>query len=66
VLPLGDVWGDTKVIIGSALGGTFEETFAVAPNAIAPAAEERSVRVAQLFAKFPLSVLRSNIAQRLA
>jgi hypothetical protein len=58
-LPLGDVWGDTNVIIGSAVAGTLEETLTVQPAAVAPEGEERSVRVAQLFAEFPLAVLRS-------
>lgn len=59
ILPLGDVWGDTTVVIGAALGGAFEETLAVQPVTVEPEGEERSVRVAQLFARFPLSVLRS-------
>jgi (1->4)-alpha-D-glucan 1-alpha-D-glucosylmutase len=58
VLPLADVWGDTRVVVGGALSGTFEETLAVRPTAVAPEGEERLLRVAQLFANFPLSVLR--------
>lgn len=57
-LPLGDLWGDTKVVIGNTLGGAFEETLAEQP--IMAEGEDRSVRVAQLFARFPLSVLRST------
>jgi (1->4)-alpha-D-glucan 1-alpha-D-glucosylmutase len=59
-LPLGDVWGDTQVIIGNALGGEFEATLTAQPTPVAPDGEERAVRVAQLFARFPLSVLRST------
>jgi (1->4)-alpha-D-glucan 1-alpha-D-glucosylmutase len=59
-LPLGDVWADTKVVIGATPSGMFEETLAVQPAAIEPEGEDRSLRVAQLFAKFPLSVLRST------
>jgi (1->4)-alpha-D-glucan 1-alpha-D-glucosylmutase len=59
VLPLGDVWGDTKVVVGGTLSGTFEETLALQPAAVAPEGEERSLQVAKLFAKFPVSVLRS-------
>jgi hypothetical protein len=58
-LPLGDVWADTKVVIGATPSGMFEETLSVQPAAIEPEGEDRSLRVAQLFAKFPLSVLRS-------
>jgi (1->4)-alpha-D-glucan 1-alpha-D-glucosylmutase len=61
-LPLGDVWADTKVVIGGTLNGTFEETLAMQPAPIEPEGEERSLRVTQLFAKFPLSVLRSTPA----
>jgi (1->4)-alpha-D-glucan 1-alpha-D-glucosylmutase len=60
MLPLGDVWGDTKVVIGGAVGGAFEEVLAVQPVSVGSEGEERSVRVAQLFARFPLSVLRST------
>jgi (1->4)-alpha-D-glucan 1-alpha-D-glucosylmutase len=59
-LPLGNVWGDTKVVIGSTLSGTFEEALSVPPVTVAPVGEERALQVAQLFAKFPLSVLRST------
>lgn len=61
-LPLGDVWGDTKVIVGSTFSGTLQETLTAEPVEIAPEGDERSVRVAQLFARFPLSVLRSTIS----
>ena len=59
-LPLGDVWGDTRVIIGSAVAGAFEETLTAQSSSIVPEGDERSMRVAQLFARFPLSVLRST------
>jgi (1->4)-alpha-D-glucan 1-alpha-D-glucosylmutase len=60
MLPLGDVWADTTVIIGGAVGGAFEEMLTVQPAGITLDGDERSVRVAQLFASFPLSVLRST------
>lgn len=56
-LPLGHIWGDTKVIIGSAVGGALQETLAVRPVAVTPEGEERSLRIAQVFAEFPLAVL---------
>jgi (1->4)-alpha-D-glucan 1-alpha-D-glucosylmutase len=63
-LPLGDVWGDARVIVGSTLAGEFEETLAIPSirvrfNTVMVEGEERSVRVAQVFERFPLSVLRS-------
>jgi len=59
-LPLGDVWGETRIIIGNAVGGALVETLAGQAAPVAPEGEERSLRVAQLFARFPISVLRSN------
>jgi len=60
MLPLGDVWGDTRIIVGNVLNADLEETLTVQPARIAPEREERSLRVAQLFASFPVSVLRST------
>jgi (1->4)-alpha-D-glucan 1-alpha-D-glucosylmutase len=57
LLPLGDVWRDTKVVIGGALSGSFEQVLSA--GLVHAEGEERALSIAQVLARFPLSVLRS-------
>jgi len=53
------VWGDTTVMLGSAVNGALQQVLARQSAHIEGEAEQRSLRVAEILATFPVSVLRS-------
>lgn len=56
--PLGQqVWGDSKVVLPSALTGMFRDALSGQPARVEPEGEDRSLRVAEALAKFPVAVL---------
>jgi (1->4)-alpha-D-glucan 1-alpha-D-glucosylmutase len=61
-MPLGDVWGDTKVLLGSANEAELRDVLTDQPARIQ--GEDSSVRVSVVLSKFPLAVLRSAATPR--
>lgn len=56
-LPVGEIWGDTKVSLGSVSEGVLQDVLTTAMARIDAATE--SLRMSELFRSFPLAVLRS-------
>ena len=56
-LPLGEVWGDTRVLLGGANEAELRDVFTDQPARMQ--GEEISLRMAEVLSKFPLAVLRS-------
>jgi len=54
-LPVGEVWGDTIVLLGDVVGGEFRDVLTPQPARIA--AEGNELRLADVFSAFPLAVL---------
>jgi len=60
-LPLGaEVWGDTKVMLGAAGKASFLDVFSALELRSEGEGEGRSLRVAEVFSKFPVAVLQST------
>ena len=58
-LPVGaDVWGDTRVLLGSVAGERFEEVLFARSGDHVPQGEERSLQIADVLAKSPIAVLQ--------
>jgi (1->4)-alpha-D-glucan 1-alpha-D-glucosylmutase len=65
--PVGEqVWGDTRVILGPVAGDIFHDVLDTRASRIESEGEDRSLRVAQVLAKFPVAVLRSGAPDRRA
>jgi (1->4)-alpha-D-glucan 1-alpha-D-glucosylmutase len=56
-LPVGDVWGDTKILLGDVVGGALHDVLTL-QSAPAPP-EAGALRLADVFSAFPLAVLSS-------
>lgn len=53
------VWGGTKVVLTSTLTGVFHDALSDQRVRVDPEGEDRSLRIAEALAKFPVAVLRS-------
>ncbi|MBL8267749.1 malto-oligosyltrehalose synthase [Steroidobacter sp.] len=56
-LPVGNVWGDTRIIVGANGGGEFRDV--LTGRSIRAQGEEGSLFVSEVLATFPVAVLRS-------
>ena len=56
-LPLGDVWGDTRVLLGAGVGGDLHDMLAA--RILRVQGEEASLRLSEILSKLPFAVLRS-------
>ena len=54
-LPLGEVWSDTRVLLGGSNGAGLRDVFTEQPARV----QGEELRLSELFSKFPLAVLRS-------
>lgn len=57
-LPLGDVWGDTRVQLSAGVGDDLHDVLTL--QAARVQREEGSLRMSEVMAKFPVAVLRST------
>lgn len=57
-LPLGDVWGDTRVVLGAGIGYDLRD--ALTAQTARVQGEEGSLRMSEVVSKFPFAVLRST------
>ena len=57
-LPLGDVWGDTKVLLGAGVADDLRD--ALTAQVARVEGEEGALRVSDVLSKFPIAVLRST------
>lgn len=65
--PLGaQVWDDTRVVLGSIANDAFHEVLSTEGSRIETEGDDRSLRVAEVLAKFPIAVLRSGPVDRAA
>ncbi len=65
--PVGaQVWDDTRVVLGSIANDAFHEVLSTEGSRIETEGDDRSLRVAEVLAKFPIAVLRSGPIDRAA
>jgi (1->4)-alpha-D-glucan 1-alpha-D-glucosylmutase len=58
--PLGDIWGDTRIMLGSAADGELRDV--LTNQAARTSGDDSAVRVAELLSTLPLAVLVSAVA----